>query len=141
MLNELPFEIIVRIAECTHHVWYSLSVTMKQFGMYSIQLKVKKNAMKRFDIEEVHNFANGSYQHHFTLHQKIHGMHYSGSRVHGKKEQIFTQYRNGLRHGEHKFIVDDQIQILRMYENDNVRQIHHFVNGMLISTMHFDENG
>ena len=142
MLNSLPIEIIIIIAENSHTVWFSLSMTMKQFGLYSILPHNKKQAMKRFHIKEVDKFSNNCYKHYFTLNQKIHGAFHS--RTHPTfwlNEEIFCWYRNGLRHGECRVINDRQLVATFIYEYDVKRQSNYFVNGYLRSSYYYDKNG
>lgn len=47
-LEDLPFEIIVRIAETSPFVWWKLSITLREFGLWSIQPKVKEKNKARF---------------------------------------------------------------------------------------------
>jgi hypothetical protein len=50
---DLPFEIIVEIAEKSLTVWYLLSLSYKKFGFYSIQPFVLLKAKQRFNKEPI----------------------------------------------------------------------------------------
>jgi hypothetical protein len=46
--DTIPFEIIVEIAEQSVKVWYLLSITLSEFGRYSIKENVKNRAKRMF---------------------------------------------------------------------------------------------
>lgn len=50
--TSLPFEIVVLIAEVSHEVWYLLSLTIREFGLYSISPSVMRAAQRHFGFRK-----------------------------------------------------------------------------------------
>lgn len=72
---ELPLDVIIQIAQVHWKVWYKLSITFREFGLYSIQTNVKSAAQQHFNFGTFINYLeiDGFYQHYFMLGGVNHG--------------------------------------------------------------------
>lgn len=110
MLQFLPFDIIVIIAETSHEVWYLLSLTLKDFGLYSIRSHAKKNAMTLFDFRPISEPNQEGY----LFKGKRHGVViYKNS-----DSRIETNYNRGIREGFFRSYMNDVLRVECTYKHN-----------------------
>lgn len=113
MLNNLPLEIKLIIAEYDHEVWHKLSQVDKIFGLYSLDNKVQDKIKKKFrkKVEHIVSFFGGEFKY-------VENMHYilPNNSKHGeyiayyntmRDIKLICNYYNGYLHG--KYILYDRM--------------------------------
>lgn len=94
---DLPFDVIFEIARVHWKVWYKLSISFRDFGLYSIESNVKKSAQQHFHFGEFIKYLeiDGFYQHYFMIDGVIHGF-YSTYYSRSKALRSQTLYNEGI---------------------------------------------
>lgn len=113
-LNNIPFEIIVIIAETCHEVWYLLSITLRTFGLYSTQPNIKRNAMKQFGFEQIFESNHQGY----LFHGQYHGLVIEKGETKGNRWVEKTRYNRGKKHGIYQFFNKDLLILQCTYFNN-----------------------
>lgn len=139
LLSDLPFDIIIEIARKNWGVWYKLSKTVRDFGLYSIEPSAKKAAQRHFQYEE-HKTPHETYS-------TIGGVKHGISILYYNKElnKICTavQYYAGLRQGCYlHYYSSGPLRSVQMYVNDlkHGEQIEYFRSGNKSFEAHFKED-
>lgn len=111
-IDNLPFDVIIEIARTHWKVWYKLSISLREFGLYSIQPSVKRAAQKRFREE------------HFIFQKQACGLHNHGwchfFTIRGVIQGMYTIYRDEnmtLLYSETPFIEGKREGVARVYLN------------------------
>lgn len=86
----LPFDVIIEIARTHWKVWYKISISLREFGLYSIQPNVKTFAQRHF-----------RYEVHTQLKEKA---------LYGYLP-LYERYTTiqGIKHGVHAFFYDSKM--------------------------------
>lgn len=141
-LNDMPLEILVRIAEEHRSVWYNLSITIREFGEYSIH--DKKRALRLFGFSEHKDF----YRHHYLYKGQMHGLakQYTFFRnpllLPSFNIEHHIRYKKGNKHGLCQKFKDGVLVYQVNYTNGEKDGIElHFFDDGTISETYLFENG
>lgn len=147
MLELLPFEIIVTIAEIDDEVWYLMSLLLRDFGVYSITQHIKQRAMKRFNRQHL----NDGYCSYFLKNDKKHGKETKSWLAGDKYNLLITRFKNGIHHGTDQFFIDGVLRTEWVYDNEYyIKEVEYHDDGKTPKRIHsfkplflkrFDESG
>lgn len=135
-MESLPLEILVLIAQQSHDVWYLMSTTIRDFGLFSIMPKIRSEAMKRFEIQEIVN----QHQRYFKMRGNLHGMFYSRCLQSTGIYETFIPFLHGKPNGEQQFYFNGNLLSSNEYKNGLLhgKSKRFYVNGYLrrVDTFH-----
>ena len=141
----LPFEIILYIAELNHNVWYCLIQVDRQLGKYSLQHHVQEIIKRKFSKKKVVISGNKQNIYYELPNGNIHG-EYLYYRLKKDKQILIGKYnyymdlQEGIQrtwyiNGKKKleYIINDNRlhgKYTRWYDNEQIELERFFVNGL-----------
>lgn len=149
-LDELPFDVLMLIARQHWKAWYKLSLTLKDFGQYSIRPKTKLAAQKHFNFVEESSvwqptskamkLVNGSKV--LIQRTKIDGVQHGTEKHFNNLNQLMLScsYYEGMLDGlMTRFFPNGLPDFEIMYRNDkkNGKSVHYYSNGKIMTVQFY----